>query len=629
MPNRSVVLLQITRMPDAGAGLSVSEAGQAPAQGWLAAGDTHELAPDPTLDATPMILIPGQDRLRVAREEAWGRGVARVLGRVPAISTRMARALGAAAAHGDTPALVVSTDAPDLAALPWELLCDGPEGSALEPGGQAVVVRLVPQTTRPDAPGDAATRIRVLTWAPDPSDPAVAQLLAASSGRSALSSEALPVDLQELPPALPGVSDVLHLICHGESDLEELEVLLGDGRVATAGEAAALLLPLLRRCSLVLLDVCHAGIDTEGATGGLGRRLVECGAAACVAPSTAVGVDAAASFAAGCFSSLTEGARLHAAVAEGRRRVAAAGIDHPEARWHNHRLLIGSLDVLDAPFIAPAGWRPAGFPRACPAADPVWDAIQGHADGLGYLGIEAVTLGLLSAELPPRQAASLAGRLATARTAADMARATLRRAPDAPLRTAAATLTPRMQALGSRLPDAMGLDDLIEQLALFVTRTQAPALFRPTPPGIPDAPVSLVVVGGPEDGRVIDLGPGMGIGRWSPAPPQRSDAVLYIETPVFDGGLSRSPAFRALGGGRVEVLRRGVWRRTATGGGEAAFETIDSMTSGSAASHPIQAPVGAVLMLAPGDEIWPSVRMGGPGNDPCVPVTRLRVRLPD
>ena len=650
MPNRSVVLLQITRMPDAGVGLSVSEAGQAPVQGWLAAGDTRELAPDPTLDATPMILIPGQDRLRVAREEAWGRGVARVLGRVPSISTGMARALGAAAAHGDTPALVVSTDSPDLAALPWELLCDGPEGSALEPGGQAVVVRLVPQTTRPDAPGDAATRIRVLTWAPDPSDPAVAQLLAASSERSALSSKALPVDLQELPPALPGVSDVLHLICHGERDLEELEVLLGDGRVATAGGAAALLLPLLRRCSLVLLDVCHAGIDTEGATGGLGRRLVECGAAACVAPSTAVGVDAAASFAAGCFSSLTEGAQLHAAVAEGRRRVAAAGIDHPEARWHNHRLLIGSLDVLDAPVIAPAGWRPTGFPRACPAADPVWDAIQGHADGLGYLGIEAVTLGLLSAELPPRQAASLAGRLASARTAADTARATLRRAPDAPLRTGviahpsaggdppmaetgirtgAGTLTPRMQALGSRLPDAMGLDDLIAQLALFVTRAQEPALFRPTPPGTSDAPVSLVVVGGPEDGRVIDLGPGIGIGRWSPAPPQRSDAVLYIETPVFDGGLSRSPAFRALGGGRVEILRRGVWRRTATGGGEAAFETIDSMTSGSAASHPIQAPVGAVLMLAPGDEIWPSVRMGGPGNDPCVPVTRLRVRLPD
>lgn len=632
MSSPSVVLLQVSRTPDAGVGLAVSEAGHAPVQGWLTAADAAELAPDPGLSTPPMILIPGQDRQRVLREEAWGRGVARLLGRVPAVATGLARALGAAAAHGDTPALVLSTDAPDVAALPWELLCDGPEGSALEPSGQAVVVRLVPQVTRPDTDHTGAARLRVLTWAPDPEDPAVARLRSASTSRDEVAAVSLPVDLQELPPAEPGVADVLHLICHGQRDLDELEVLLGSGRVASAGGATALVLPLLRRCALVLLDVCHGGLDTTGATGGLGRRLVESGAAACIAPGTAVGVDAAAAFAAGCLSSLGSGAHLHTAVAEGRRRVAASGIDHPEARWHNHRLLIGHLGVLEAPVLSPAGWRPAGFPRACPAADTLWASIQGHAEVLGYLGVEAVALGLLSADLPPRQAASLAGRLATARLSADGARAALRTAPDRPQRVGAAALTPRVAALGATLPRTLSLDRLIERLTLVVATAQAPALFQPGAPLAADAPLLLEVIGGPEDGRQLALAPGETLGRWSPAPPQRSDAGLYVETPVFDGGLSRSPALRSLGGGRVEVLRPGVWRRTATGGGsEAAFETVDSLTSDSAASRPVQAPVGSLLMLAPGDELWPSVRSGMAGmtgSDPCLPVTRLRVMRP-
>ena len=141
------------------------------------------------------------------------------------------------------------------------------------------------------------------------------------------------------------------------------------------------------------------------------------------------------------------------------------------------------------------------IPRACPARR---DAIQGHADGLGYLGIEAVTLGLLSAELPPRQAASLAGRLATARTAADTARATLRRAPDArsgpgssrgrgPARgdrhpDRSGHPDPRMQALDSRLPDAMGLDDLITRPVRDAGPGTGPV--PSTPPGTSDAPVS-------------------------------------------------------------------------------------------------------------------------------------------
>ena len=153
-PNR-LVLLRITRMPDERGPVGL-EVGRHRSRARLAAGDTRELAPDPTLDATPMILIPGQDRLaspgRAGTQCGPGAG--------PRSSFhRMARALGAAAARRTRRCGEHRFARPRGLGL----LCDGPEGSALEPGGQAVVVRLVPQTTRPDAPRATPPPDRVLT----------------------------------------------------------------------------------------------------------------------------------------------------------------------------------------------------------------------------------------------------------------------------------------------------------------------------------------------------------------------------------------------------------------------------------------------------------------------------------
>ena len=516
--------------------MSVGGAGRAPVTGWLSADQAAALRPDDALRQAPMILLPGQDARRVAAEEAWGRAAMGALTADPQVAVTLAHTLGATSDTPHPPALALALPDDALADLPWELLCESASGSSLERGGQAVVVRLVPQLQRRQPAPPAGGRLRLLTWAPDPDDDAVASILAATHARfeAGDATVRLPADLSAPPP---GPTPPPRLPRQPRPDR-----LPTGRRDTTAGDAAALLLPLLRRSALVL-DICHGGMATTGAEGGLGQRLVAAGAQACVAAATTVGVDAAAGFAAGCLDALQTGAPLHAAVAEGRRRVGAQGTDHPDARWHNHRMLVASTQVLVQSPVQVAGWRPPGFPADCPEADPLWDAIRGHAESWGFVGLESVVAGLFSGDLPPRRSAAAAAQVAAHRESLESRPA--RRAPDAP---DGLTVTPRLAAFGAQLPAGLSLSELVQPGA---PRRQALGPPLPLPVRDPGDTLVLEVVAGPRTAAASPCAPAIP-GRWSPPSPALRPAPADRR---FDPALSRSGVPRAGPGGAVTPAR--------------------------------------------------------------------------
>lgn len=621
-----VILVQLSPAPGGGLGVSLGGAGRAPVTGWLTGDQAAALQPDPALGQAPMVLLPGQDAGRVATEEAWGQRAAGALLADGRVAVALARALGAAGDGPHPPALALSVPDDTLADLPWELLCDSADGSSLERSGQAVVVRLVPQHLGRAGGTASGGRLRLLTWAPEPDNPAVATILQAThapvSGEGA--ALRLPPDLSTLPDPEPDTVDVLHLVCHGSRDLDRLALLLGGDTEATASDATAALLPLLQRCALVLLDICHAGMASTGALGGLGQRLVAAGAPACVAAATTVGVDAAAAFAAGCLAALQTGAPLHAAVAEGRRRVGAQGTDHPEARWHNHRLLVGSTQVLAQPPVVVAGWRPPGFPPDAPEADPLWAAIQGHAETWGFVGLEAVVAGVCGADLPPRLSAGAAVQVAPYRDALNLRLRHLRPAPDAP---AGLAVTPRLAAFGASLPPGLPLPALVRALVRLVEESLGPPL--PAVPGAraPDAPLLLEVVGGPEDGRRLALHPGQTLGRWSPADPPRCDHGLYQATVRFDPALSRSGVLRAETNGRVVATRSGLWVLR-SGPSPETVRGLETLASAHTRAQAEPLPPDTPVALAEGDLLWATVWRPATGGGTPLPLTVLRVGGP-
>ena len=509
------------------------------------------------LHAPPAVLIPGFDQDVVEAEAAWGRAAAQVLFADPNIAVGFARALGECSRDGVPPPVVLSVADGAGAHLPWELLYDSAGGESLELAGQGVVVRLVPRARR-SRPPTRATRLRTLVWAPDAAEPAVATLVQAARERVAHPNDfvRLPAGLDRLPDRHGDTADVLHIICHGERDLDTLTLLLSDQRGTSAGTTTALLQPLLDHCRLVLLDVCHGGMVSAGVLGGLGRRLVSAGAAAVVTTGTAVGVDAAVAFADGCLGALGSGAPLHAAALEGRRRVAALALGHPEVRWHNHRLLVGHTRAAGAPVVQPPAWRPPGFPRACPEADPLWETIRGYADAMGFLGTEAVLLGLLGASLPSRLAARVDYQVGSRRADLERRVAALRSHPQA---QDALAVTPRLRRFAERLPSSMSLVSLVGMLCDACESPERLAAVSSLGAHTYSKVLKIEVVGGPEDGRAFQLEPGDVLGRWSPEPLQRCSHQLYIEQPAFDPALSRSGVLEVVAPGQVRSLRAPMW----------------------------------------------------------------------
>ncbi len=617
------VSVTLSTLPSGGLAVAVNTDGCTPVHAWL---DNNALAPlrDVAALATPAaVLIPGLDQEVIEAEAAWGRAAAQALFADPAIAVGFARALGECSRDGVPPPVVLSVAEGAGDQLPWELLYDSACSESLELAGQGVVVRLVPRARRPRAV-TKATRLRSLLWAPDAAEPAVARLVDAARGRVECATDLLqlPPALDRLPERRADTAEVLHIICHGERDLDTLTLMLSDQKSTSAGTTAALLQPLLDRCGLVLLDVCHGGMVQAGVLGGLGRRLVAAGAPAVVTTGTAVGVDAAAAFAEGCLGTLKAGEPLHSAVLEGRRRVAAIALGHPEVRWHNHRLLVGHSRVAGAPVVLPPGWRPPGIPRACPEADALWESIRGYTDAMGFMGTEAVLLGLLGAALPSRLAAQVAYQVGHRRPDLERRVAALRSPPvvQSPL-----PVTPRLRRLAKRLPPSMSLVTLVGMLCDACESPERLAAVSSLGAHNHCDRLKIEVVGGPEDGRTLQLRERDVLGRWSPTPPQRCSHPLYVEQPTFDPALSRSGVLEVVGPARVRALRAAVWHVPAMELASQQPGESDTLGFMETDRLPERRRRGEAFPLHSGDIVWLSV-VAAPDSPVGVrPVSALRV----
>ncbi len=477
----------------------------------------------------PRVVVPGRAAGRDRQELACGRALAAVLSCSAEVAAAVAFELGRSL-QGEP--LVVGLDLEaGLARLPWELLARGAAGPHLESSGGRVV-RLLPGPSGGPREGDGT----VAVWHVDDSgvtEPIV-EAVAVRCRELGLGLVSLPRDLASLPD-LPGA--VLHVVCHGRSQVDGVSVLLGAER--SAGAPAAHLHALLQQVRVVVLDICEAA---DGAADTPAAAFVEAGAPACVAPRTRTSVTASCSFAAGFYDTLAEGGSVVRAVGEGRRRVDLLGHPHPDSRWSNASVHAADLQALAE--VEHRGWRPAGWPRPSAAAARWLDAAHALGRLRGFVGVEQLALTVSAAD----QAEGPVRVLAFAVDGHGAALKALGEGLDPQGGTAHTVGTPRLADLSPRLQPGFGCGALAE----WLLSDDQGVLRRLLGVGLPRAgsetfatfatcaeeqdrrPVrALVVLGGPEDGRELPIGV---VGRHNGSP---GPTALYFGSGVLDRRLSR------------------------------------------------------------------------------------------
>ena len=562
-----MILLRISVLPDGGWLLALGTPGQGAVEARVPPSAVAALVDAAAaLTAPPAFLIPGDAADWEAAEEAWGQQAAALLFADPELSLRVG-----AAGEG----LVLALDAADPVArrLPWELLATSPRGKGIEALGRGLILRLSAMGS--DRPPQTGHRLRTLLWCPTPEDPVCAARLAALPAELRADT----VSLQALPALSPGEALLLHIVCHGEAEASGFLLQL-DEVTPGPGAVGALLGPLLRRAELVLLDVCFGGDTQAEALDGLAPRLLAAGAGAVVAPQGRVGADATVAFAEGLRAALTEGAPLGAAVAEGRRRVRALGLSHPEARPQAFPLSLSRLDRATTALLRRRSVH-LPWPPGAPEGEALLEAALRSATG--WLGLEHLAL----AQSPQPALSSALGAL----------RPWSGRPPETGLR-----LSPRLEARGAALPAGWGPDDLLNALP-----------WAPAPPG--EAATALEVVGGPEDGLLMPLTEGLTLQRQGEAP------GLYGSASVHDPALSRKALARGLPGGRLRVERGPLYLLRA-----ATSDSVDG-TVELGGLQVLTLPTGVELELRAGDLLVLTTTPGpAPTGLPGAPVTRLRGR---
>ncbi len=231
-------------------------------------------------------------------------------------------------------------DAPELAALPWELGYDPVRGRFPALSAATPVVRYVPLPYRPGLlAGPAPLNILFVGASPADLDPLDVQiekdlLLAAladyrDKGRVVVDALPEPATVEALQDALRGGHRALHFSGHGQAGhllLEDedrfshpvgadaLAMLLGDSGVA-----------------LAVLNACDSGTQPGGPFAGVAPALVRAGLPAVVAMQAPMPDRSARAFARSLYAALAGGWPLDAAVTEGRKAVAlAVGLNAPD-----------------------------------------------------------------------------------------------------------------------------------------------------------------------------------------------------------------------------------------------------------------------------------------------------------
>jgi|GEM_PF-5099587 len=316
--------------------------------------------------------------------------------RMQAVALALAAARGQAGAKPW--ALALDLRAARWRAVPWELLEQLPPSHPL---AGTRVVRLVPtRVTR--ARRRIPTLVEVLLWTPgdDTETRELAQRhrsLLASLGAGGLEVRTLSPRLED-PPAARGadVLRILHVLTHGRYDAARVgEVLLqlAGGREVSTGTAARWLQPLLDSIDLAYVEACEGGSTVASHLDAPGPRLVAAGVPVCVAPRWTLPIDMSSRFTEGFYEAVVGGSSVLEAVAEGRRRVSETSPSlHRSWRWWNHTLVASDLG---GPHLRIGGGEPvslASLPPSASGAAPLLRIVQDLARRTGWLGIEHVAL---------------------------------------------------------------------------------------------------------------------------------------------------------------------------------------------------------------------------------------------
>lgn len=472
----------------------------------------------------PRVLLAGSDASVAAGEAAYAQRLADTLAGASAAWAHLQVLKGRAEAKGQ-PLVVAVHGPPDVR---WELLSLG-RGS-LEEQGSGMVVRWAAGA----APTARPAYRRASVW--DATMDAASQRVS-TSARSSMEGAGLTLVESTGRPSL------LWVVAHGERGTHALEVAMGAGGAGVSAVSAALG-SALEHALVVVLGMCHAASASQPGAPAMVEPLLAAGVPVVIAPTGPVPVEMLEHFASGMAEALADGRSVADMVAAGRRAVRAWAFPHPLARWSVMRCYVGRLDALSA-VLCPQSWVPEGWP--IPRADAAAWLHAAQLDALrrtdGYVGLEhllrtvtgvvggetcAATLRRCAAMwLRPYEEAS-AGLLPQGGHAADL------------------RPTPRLRGLGEALRPGFSLEGLAAAVLGQPTLTPLGAvpgdskfdtlrtLESSAPPAAPEA-TALEVVGGPEDGRIIELAGEFVLGRAG----GQADVQLYAGTRLTDRKLSR------------------------------------------------------------------------------------------
>ncbi|MCB9745534.1 MAG: hypothetical protein H6740_23345 [Alphaproteobacteria bacterium] len=334
-------------------------------------------------------------------------------------------------------------------------------------------------------------------------------------------------------------AELLHLVSLGTQGERRAEEAL----------AEPLMAELLPRCSLVVLEVWQEGSKGEHSLRRLAMAALRLGAPACIVARTAPEPEAWGAWLEGFYRGLREGKGPRAAVkAADLMAQVRAGADRPLTLVRPR-----SWAGLDEPLIR-WSWRPAGWPTPAPDAARLLQAVfrSVRRRRCGYIGVEQMIDAL---QEHADQHFELAGLMAYVEPHRDTLRRSWEELDASGGQGPDWRGTPRLQALGADLLPDFDAAELIAALrgacdALLMGLSEEETEPEDLPTLTPAQ--ALEVVGGPEDGRRLDMAPGEQLGRSSAV--EGVSHQLYEESLLVDPRLSRMH-LEWLGEGKVRLPR--------------------------------------------------------------------------
>lgn len=502
--------------------------------------------------ARPGLVAPGQDAELVCREREAGVILGTLLFGEDLAGRRLRALLAEARGAARRVALLLDIRVPALRALPWELVGD-PEGGPLESAGAAVVVRhlFIPGASALQPP-EASPFLgwRIAFWCPDHDDPSCVSVLTHLAALATRLGLPAPVAVDQLRA---GERFALHLICHGEGDAEALVLHVRDAALHPESVGHGLT-GSLRDAWVVALAICDAAAPSDPMDG-LPGLLLAAGAPLCVGPSAPLGVPAALAMAEGLYTALASGRALCESVLAARAAIRALASPHPHGRWTRLLAYAADAHVMERGAIGPEAWTPVCFPvgdigaRECllRAAALARDRQD------GFVGVEHLIVAISQLDLPASRLlrARLIGREAAIFRHVDSLG--LGAPPGEEL-----YVTARLQRVGAFLHANFSVEALLEAMhtewdvglsavigvdlpqkpefaSVETTRVTAPV---PLLPGVRRPAEVLRLIGGPEDGRHVQLSRGQVLGRASARAP--CDCTLYAGMTRVDTTLGRA-----------------------------------------------------------------------------------------